>query len=194
MSNIHKSKQYDLIDMFNDIYRYLDDIFTIDNPEFEKYFPDIYQTKFQLNKANTSDKETSFLDLNIKVIGSDVHISVYDNSMTSDFLSSIIPGWVVMFLDFHRMAFTFLSWFDSLCVALANSYFNSKNLQISFKLLMQGYKYHKLRKTFGKFFRSYSDLFSKFGEILFQGYGLLRWSSLKTKKGQIWSEFRLVGL
>ena len=32
----------------------------------------------QLNKANTSDKETSFLDLNIKVIGSDIHTSVYD--------------------------------------------------------------------------------------------------------------------
>ena len=31
-----------------------------------------------MNKANTSDKETSFLDSNIKVIGSDVHTSVYD--------------------------------------------------------------------------------------------------------------------
>ena len=31
-----------------------------------------------LNKTNTSDKETSFLDLNIKFIGSDVHTSVYD--------------------------------------------------------------------------------------------------------------------
>ena len=28
--------------------------------------------------ANTSDKETSFLDLNIKVIGSGIHTSVYD--------------------------------------------------------------------------------------------------------------------
>ena len=36
MSNLHKSKQHDLIDMFNDTSRYLDDIFTIDNPEFEK--------------------------------------------------------------------------------------------------------------------------------------------------------------
>ena len=34
--------------------------------------------ELQLNKANTSDKETSFLDLNIKVIGSDIHTSVYD--------------------------------------------------------------------------------------------------------------------
>ena len=78
MSNLHKSKQYDLIDMFNDTSRYFDDIFTIDNPEFEKHIPDIYPTELQLNKATTSDKETSFLDFDIKVVGSDVHTSVYD--------------------------------------------------------------------------------------------------------------------
>ena len=33
MSKLHKSNQYDLIDMFNDTSRYHDDIFTIDNPE-----------------------------------------------------------------------------------------------------------------------------------------------------------------
>ena len=62
MSNLHKSKQHDLIDMFNDTSRYLDDIFTIDNSEFEKNILDIYLTELQLNKANTSDKETPFLD------------------------------------------------------------------------------------------------------------------------------------
>ena len=66
--------------MFNDTSRYLDDILTIDNPEFEKYIPDIYPAELQLNKANPSDKETwsSFLVLNIKLIGSDIHTSVYD--------------------------------------------------------------------------------------------------------------------
>ena len=64
--------------MLNDTCRYLDDIFTIDNPEFEKHIPDIYPTELQLNKAITSDKEISFLDLDIKVVGSDVHTSVYD--------------------------------------------------------------------------------------------------------------------
>ena len=78
MSNLHKSKQYELIDMFNYPSRYLDDILNVDNPEFEKHIPDIYPTELQLNKANTSDKETSFLDLNIKVIGSDVHTRIYD--------------------------------------------------------------------------------------------------------------------
>ena len=63
MSDLQKSKRHDLIDIFNDTSRYLDDIFTIDNPELEKYIPDIYPAELQLNKANTSDKETSFLDL-----------------------------------------------------------------------------------------------------------------------------------
>ena len=55
MSCFHKSKLHDLIYMFNDTFRYLDDIFTIDNPEFEKHIPDKYPRELQLNKANTSD-------------------------------------------------------------------------------------------------------------------------------------------
>ena len=31
-----------------------------------------------MNKANTSDNKTSFIDLNIRIISSDVHTSVYD--------------------------------------------------------------------------------------------------------------------
>ena len=42
MSDLQKSKRFDLIDMFKDTSRYLDDIFTIDSPEFEKHIPDIY--------------------------------------------------------------------------------------------------------------------------------------------------------
>ena len=52
----------------------------------------------------------------------------------------------------------------------SNLDFHSKNLQITSKLLTQGYRYHKLRKTFGKFFRSYSEHLPKFGDISFQEY------------------------
>ena len=52
-------RRCDVTYMFNDTSRYLNDIFTIDYPEFEKHIPDIYPTELQLNKANTSDKETS---------------------------------------------------------------------------------------------------------------------------------------
>ena len=55
--------------------------FTIDNPEFEKHIPYtfcIYPTELQFSKANTSDKETSFLYSTIRIFDSDVHTSVYD--------------------------------------------------------------------------------------------------------------------
>ena len=48
--------------------------------------------------------------------------------------------------------------------------FHSKNLQITWKLLTQGYRHHKLRKTFGTFFRSYSELLSKFFDMSFHVY------------------------
>ena len=47
--------------------------------------------------------------------------------------------------------------------------FHSKNLQITSKLLTQGYSFHKLRKTFGKFFRSYSSVEISFQEYLSKG-------------------------
>ena len=49
--------------------------------------------------------------------------------------------------------------------ARASSYvtdFNTRNKLLTQKLLKQSYRYHKLRKTFSKFYRRYYDLISKF--------------------------------
>ena len=170
MSDLQKSKRFDLIDMFNDTSRYLDDIFTIDYPEFERHISNIYPPELQLNKANTSDKETSFLDLNIKVIGSGIHTSVYDKR--DDFRFPIVNfPWLsgdVPRLQSYGIYISQLVRFARYCTSVLD--FHSKNLQITSKLLTQGYRYHKLRKTFGKFFRSYSELLSKFGDISLQEY------------------------
>ena len=40
--------------------------------------------------------------------------------------------------------------------------FNTRNKMLTQKLPKQGYWYHKLRKTFSKFYRRYYDLISKF--------------------------------
>ena len=88
MPNLQKSKRFDLIDKFNDTSRYLDDIFTIDNPAFPEHILDVYSRELQLNKANTSDKETSFLDLDIKVIGNNIYTSV--NDKRHDFVFPIV--------------------------------------------------------------------------------------------------------
>ena len=49
--------------------------------------------------------------------------------------------------------------------ARASSYvadFNNRNKLLTQKLLKQGYRYHKLRKTFAKFYSRDYDLISKF--------------------------------
>ena len=49
--------------------------------------------------------------------------------------------------------------------ARASSYvadFNTRNKLITQTLFKQGYRYHKLRKTFSKFYRRYYNLISKF--------------------------------
>ena len=42
------------------------------------------------------------------------------------------------------------------------AYFNTGNKLLTQKLLKQGYRCHKLRKTFSNFYRRYYDLISKF--------------------------------
>ena len=40
--------------------------------------------------------------------------------------------------------------------------FNARNKSLTAKLLKKGYRYHKLRKTFSKFYRRHYELVSKF--------------------------------
>ena len=40
--------------------------------------------------------------------------------------------------------------------------FNARNKSLTAKLLQQGYRYHKLRKAFSKFYRRHYELVSKF--------------------------------
>ena len=54
---------------------------------------------------------------------------------------------------------------ELICFARASSYvadFNTRNKLLTQKLLKQGYRYHKLCKTFSKFYKRYYDLISKF--------------------------------
>ena len=131
MSDLHKSKRRYLIDLFNDTSRYLDDIFTIHNHEFEKYIPDIYPAELHLNKSNTSDKETSFLDFNIKVIGSDIHTSVYDKRDVFRFPIIVNFLWLsgdVPRLPSYGIYISQLVRFARCCTSVSD--FHSKSLKI----------------------------------------------------------------
>ena len=67
MKSLTKEKRYDLIDAFNSTSRYLDDLLNIDNIHCEHMVHRIYPAQLKLNKANASDTEAAFLDLNLSI-------------------------------------------------------------------------------------------------------------------------------
>ena len=144
-SNLHKSKKLDFVDNFYDSSQHLDDILTI---EFEQNISYIYPTELQLNAC---DKETPLLDLNIKVVGDDIHTSVYDKHHDFWFPVVNVPSLSgdVPRLPSYDIYISHLIRFARCCTGVLDFY--SKNLWITSKLLSYGYKYHKLRK------RNFSD-------------------------------------
>ena len=70
MLSLSDTNQADIIEAFNSTSRYLDDLLNIDNPYFEQMVGQIYPTELQLNKANSSDTEAPFLDLNLSITNS----------------------------------------------------------------------------------------------------------------------------
>ena len=78
MLSLSDNNQTDIIEAFNSTSRYLDDLLNIDNPYFEQMVGQIYPTELQLNKANSSDTEAPFLDLNLSITNSIVSSKIYD--------------------------------------------------------------------------------------------------------------------
>ena len=142
--------------------RYLDDLLNIDNPYFEGMVNQIYPPELQLNKANISDTEAPFLDLHLSVANGFVSSKIYDKRDDFDFdivnfpfLDGDVPGrasYGVYILQLIRLA--------RVCNHVTD--FNARNKCLTAKLLQQGYRYHKLRKTFSKFNRRHYELIPKF--------------------------------
>ena len=74
MKSLTKEKRQDLIDAFNSTSRYLDDLLNINDIHFEHMVHRIYPAELQLNKANATDTEAAFLDLNLSILNDIVSI------------------------------------------------------------------------------------------------------------------------
>ena len=67
MLSLSEDTQSDVIEAFSFTSRYLDDLLNIDNNFFNSIVNRIYPSELQLNKANESDTEASFLDLHLSI-------------------------------------------------------------------------------------------------------------------------------
>ena len=147
MLSLSDNNQADIIEAFKSSSRYLDDSLNIDNPYFEQMVGQIYPTELQLNKANSSDTVSSKIydkrgDFNFEI----VNFPFLDGDVPRS------PSYGVYISQLIRFA--------RVCSNVDD--FNNRNLFLTAKLLKQGYRYHKIRKAFSKFYYRHSELIVKY--------------------------------
>ena len=171
MLSLSEDNQSGVIEAFNSTSRYLDDISNVDNNFFDSMVNRIYPSELQLNKANMSVTEASFSDLHLSISDGFVKAKIYDKRDDFDivnfpFLDGDVPHsisygvYISQLIRFARVP----SHVDDL---------NTRNKVLTAILFRQGYRYHKIRKAFSKFYRRHFDIVSKYNvglkTLLLQG-------------------------
>ena len=122
----------------------------------------IYPPELQLNKAITSDTEASFLDLHLCISNGFVSCKIYDKRDHFDF---DIVNFPFSNGDVPRSTSHGLYISQLIRFARVSSHvddFSARNKSLTAKPLQQGNRYHKLRKTFSKFYRRHYEFVFKF--------------------------------
>ena len=112
---------------------------------------------------NSSDTEAPFLNLNVSITNGKVSSKI--NDKPDDFNFEIInfpflDGDVPRSPSYGVYIFSQLIHFARVCSNVDD--FNNRNLYLTAKLLKQGYRYHKIRRAFFKFYHRHSWLIVKY--------------------------------
>ena len=139
MLSLSDINQADVVEAFNSTSRYLDDLLNIDNPYFAQMVSQIYPTELQLNKANPSDTQAPFLDLDLSITNGIFSTKIYDKRGDFNFEIVNFP-----FLDgdvprspSYGVYISQLIRFARVCSHVDD--FNNRNKFLTSKLLKQGY-------------------------------------------------------
>ena len=147
---------------FSLCFRYIDDLFVGNLPEFKDHIYNIYPRDLEIKQESNNSEEVSFLDLKIRFNRGQLAFSIYDKRedfnfeiVNFPFMDSCIPRksalgvYYSQLIRYLRLNTDFLG-FKNKCKQLAN------------KLLNQGYLRHDLKKISSRFFINNLDNFSKY--------------------------------
>ena len=153
MKSLSRENQADIIEAFNSASRYLDDLLNIDNIYFDQMMDRIYPPELQLNRANSSDTEAPFLDLNLCISNGIVSTKIYDKRDDFDFDIVNFP-----FLDGDSLLprrtsyVVYISQLIRFARASSNlNDFNYRNKTLTAKLFRQGYRSSNFVRRFRNF-------------------------------------------
>ena len=162
MLSLSDDEQFEVIEAYNSTSLYLDDLLDIDNNLFDSMVNHIYPSELQLNKANVSDTEVSFLDLHLSISDGFIQTKIFDKRDDFDFDIVNFP-----FLDDDVPRSISYGVYISQLIRFAGvsshvDDFNTRNKVLTAKLLRQGYRYYQLHQVFSKFYRRHFYLVSKY--------------------------------
>ena len=156
-----------LASRFNLTYRYIDDVLSINNPEFENYLGQMYPAELEIKDTTESTTSASYLDLLLSIgRDSQLHTSIYDKRDDFNFHITNFP-----FLSSNIPSSPAYGVFISQLIRYAracSSYecFILRARRLSSKLLKQGYLVERLKSSFRKFYGRYGDLVEQYGVTL----------------------------
>ena len=122
-----------------------------------------YPIELQLNRANSSDTEAPFLYLNLCISNGTVTTKIYDKRDDFDIdIAFLLDGDIPRRTSYG----VYISQPFRFARASSNpSDINYRNKDLTAKLLRQGYRYFKLRKSFSKFYRRHSALVGNIASV-----------------------------
>ena len=148
---------------FNFTYRYIDDVLSINNPEFEKNLGQMYPVELEIKDTTESNTSASYLDLLLSIGRyGQLHTSIYDKRDDFNFHITNFP-----FLSSNIPTSPAYGVFISQLIRYAracSSYgcFILKATRLSNKLLEQGYVKERLKSSLRKFYGRYGDLIKQY--------------------------------
>ena len=115
ITSFSRENQADIFEAFNSTSKFIDDLLNIDNIYFEHMVDRIYPAELQSNKANSSDTEAPFFNLNLSISNGSVSTKINEKRDDFDFNILLIPrSSTAVSLDVPPMECTYLNLFVSL--------------------------------------------------------------------------------
>ena len=158
-----------LASQFNFTYRYIHDVLSINNPDFENYLGQMYPAELEIKDTTESNTYASYLDLLLSIESDgQLRTSLYDKRDDFNFHITNFP-----FLSSNIPSSPAYGVFISQLIRYAracSSYecFILRAARLSSKLLRQGYVMERLKSSLRKFYGRYGDLIKHYEVSLSQ--------------------------
>ena len=92
IQSLLSTKRKKLASQFNFTYRYIDDVLSINNPDFENYLGQMYPAELEIKDTTESNTSASYWDQQLRTSLYDKHDDFNFNITNFPFLSSNIPS------------------------------------------------------------------------------------------------------